>query len=129
MAEVNCLSQHLCSPREGHLNYICKVFRYLHNNLSKNQERIAFDPACVKKGEKLFEIYTGELEYWKEFYPDTAEAHPRKKLEPLVETITVPVYVDKNHAGNLANRRSHSGILIYTNSSLINFYIKKHNTV
>ena len=29
----------------------------------------------------------------------------------------------------MANRRSHSGILIYVNNALINFYSKRHNTV
>ena len=28
----------------------------------------------------------------------------------------------------MANRRSHSGILIYVNNTLINFYSKRHNT-
>ena len=34
-----------------------------------------------------------------------------------------------NHAGKLANRRSHYGILIYINNKLINFYNKIQNTV
>ena len=34
-----------------------------------------------------------------------------------------------NHAGNLANRRSHSGILIYVNNALILTFSKRQNTV
>ena len=70
-------------------------------------------------------------ESWKigrTFYPDAAEDNTRKNLEPLGEPVTVRVYVDANHAGNLSNRRSHSGILIYVNNSLINFYSNRHNT-
>ena len=52
-----------------------------------------------------------------------------KKLEPVGGDVTVWVYVYTNHAGNLANRRSHSGILIYFNSAPIKFYIKRQNTV
>ena len=50
-------------------------------------------------------------------------------MEPLGEPVTICIYVDANHAGNLANRRSHSGILIYFDNLLINFYSKGQNTV
>ena len=50
-------------------------------------------------------------------------------MEPLGEPVTVRVYVDTNHEGNLANMGSHSGILICVKNTLINFYIKIQNTV
>ena len=50
-------------------------------------------------------------------------------MEPLGEHVTVWFYVDADHTGNLENGRSHSGILIYVNNALINFYIKRQNTV
>ena len=129
MTEVSCLSQHLFSPREGNLNSVYKIFRYLHKNLSNNPGRIAFDPDCVTKDDKVFEESTRDMEYWNEFYLGELEAHLRKKLEPLGESVTVWIYVDTNHAVNLANRRSHSSILIYVNYALIKLYIKRHNTV
>ena len=64
----------------------------------------------------------------KDFHPDSAEDNTRKKLELLGETVTVRVYVNVNHAGNLENRMSHSWILIYF-SELINFYSKINYTV
>ena len=69
------------------------------------------------------------MEYWKDFSPDAEESHLRKKFEPLGRTVIIHVYVDTNHAGKLGKRRPHSGILVYVNSSLINFYIKRQNTV
>ena len=87
MTEVICLSQHLCSPCEGHLNDVYKIFRYLHNKLSNNPGRIAFDPACAHIEEKLFEGSTIELDDWKDFYPDAEETHLRNKLEPLRELL------------------------------------------
>ena len=69
------------------------------------------------------------MKYWKNFYLDEAEDRLRKNLEPLGETVTFWVYVDANHAGNLSNRRSQSGILIYVNNELINFYSKRQNAV
>ena len=64
------------------------------------------------------------MEDWKDFYLDAEEDHLKKKLELLGGPVTVGVYVDANQAGNLANRRSHSGILIYFNNEMINFYRK-----
>ena len=37
--------------------------------------------------------------------------------------------MDANHAGNMANRRSHSRIIIYVNNSPIIWYSKQQNTV
>ena len=68
------------------------------------------------------------MEDWKDFYLDAAEAHPSNKLESLMEPVTIWFYVDTNHVGSLANRKSHSGILIYVNNTLIKFYIKRQNT-
>ena len=69
-----------------------------------------------------FEGSTRELDNWKDFYLDAAEAHPREKLEPMGEPVTVRVCIYAKHPGSLANSRSHSGILIFVNNSLIKFY-------
>ena len=50
-------------------------------------------------------------------------------IKPLGRPVTIRTYVDANHAGNLANRRSHTGILIYINNSPIIWYSKRQNTV
>ena len=107
MTEVSFLSQNLCSPREGLLNDVYKVFSCLQNNLSNNPGRMAFDTAFVYTYKKLFKGSTRDLDYWKYFYPDSVEDHPRKNFEPLGEPVTVQVYLDANHAWNLSNRKSH----------------------
>jgi hypothetical protein len=48
--------------------------------------------------------------------------------EPLGNPVVIATYVDANHAGNLANKRSHTGILIYVNNALIHWYSKWQNT-
>ena len=58
MTEVSFLSQHLYLPREGHLNAVYKVSRYLRNILSNNPGRIAFDTDCVYTDKKVFEVVT-----------------------------------------------------------------------
>ena len=126
--EVSCLSQHLCAPREGHMKAAYQIFRYLQKNLTKNPGRIAFDPLLEHDDEGIF---GGPLnkEEWADFYPDACEVMPREMLEPLGNPMLLRVWVDANHAGNLANRRSHSGILIYANNALIQWYSKRQNTV
>jgi hypothetical protein len=122
--EVSCLSQHLCNPREGHLLAVYKVFRYLQVNLKKIPGRLVFDSKMVHTDERLFETSVTNTQEWFDFYPDAAEAFPGKHLTPLGNPVRIRAYVDANHAGNLANRRSHTGILIYVNNSPIIWYSK-----
>ena len=54
---------------------------------------------------------------------------PSNMLELLGKSVHVCVWVDANYAGNQANRRSHSEILVYVNNALIINYSKRQNTV
>ena len=129
MTEVSCLSQILCSPREGHLNAVCEFFRYLQKNPSKNPGKIAFDPDFVPTYEQVFEGIPRELEVWNNFYSYADKSFLRNKMEPLGEPLIFRVYVDANHAGSLLKWRSQYGILIYVNNALIKFYSKIQNRV
>lgn len=129
MTEVSCLSQHMCEPRVGHLDAVYNIFRYLQRNMNKNKGRIGFDPVIPFIDPMLFSNSSQNLEHWKDFYPDAQEPIPNNMPEPLGNPVDTSAYVDANHAGNLANRRSHSGILIYVNNSPILWYSKRQNTV
>lgn len=130
LTEVSVLSQYLCNPREGHLATVYKIFRYLQANMNKNPGRICFDASSVNDvDERLFANGSLDPELWKDFYPDAAEALPGKEVEALGNPVRIRCYVDANHAGNMVNRRSHSGILIYINNSPIIWYSKRQNTV
>ena len=50
-------------------------------------------------------------------------------LEALGKYVVIKPYVDANHAGNIANRRSSYGIIIYVNNAPIIWYSKRQNTV
>ena len=65
MTEVSSLYQHLLSPREGHLNDVYNILRYLQKNLSNNPERISFDLACVHTYDTVLEGSTRYLKNWK----------------------------------------------------------------
>ena len=47
----------------------------------------------------------------------------------LVNIFFIKAYVDGNHAVNMANRRSHSGIIVYVNNAPTNWCSKLQNTV
>ena len=54
---------------------------------------------------------------------------PRHIPEALGNYFAIKYYVDAKHAGKLANRRSHSGIIIYVNNAPIVWYSKIQNIV
>ena len=68
-------------------------------------------------------------EEWADFYPDAFEALPWKMSDALGKGVCIRTYVDGNRAGNLANRGSHTGIIVYVNNALIIWYSKHQNTV
>ena len=54
---------------------------------------------------------------------------PRHMPEALGNYVVITAYVHYNHAGNITNRRSYSGISIYVNNTPIIWYSKLHNIV
>jgi hypothetical protein len=129
MTEVSCLSQHLCSPRVGHLDAAYMIFRFMQKELKRNTGRIAFDPAIPPCLDGAIGPDNVIREHWKEFYPEASDEAPPNMPEPRGNPVVIATYVDANHAGNLANRRSHTSILIYVNNALIHWYSKRQNTV
>ena len=119
----------MCYPREGHINDVYLVFGYLQKNLGKNPGRMTYDPIYDSTYYNVFEFVTRDLDEWKYLYPDAQEIRPRHMLEALGKYVLIKAYVDDNHTGNMENRRSHSGIIIYVNNAPIICYSKRQNTV
>ena len=69
--------------------------------------------------DNVFEIVGRDLYGWKYFYPNAQEMMPRHMPEALGKYVMIKAYVDANHSGNMTNRRSHSGIIIYVNNAPI----------
>ena len=66
-----------------------------------------------------FEVVERYLDEWKYFYPDAQEIMPRHMTEAPGIYVVIKAYLGANHAVNMANRRSHSGIIIYVNNAPI----------
>ena len=63
------------------------------------------------------------------FYPDNEELLPPNRPKSRGCSMTIRIYADADHAGNLETWRSHTGILIYLNNSLIIWFSKRQNAV
>jgi hypothetical protein len=66
---------------------------------------------------------------WSDIYGDVQEELPPRMPKPLGNPVELHCFVDADHAGNLATRRSHTGIIIFINKAPIIWYSKRQNTV
>ena len=62
LTEVSCLYQKLCSPREGHLDAVYRIFRHLQNNLGNNPLRMAYNPMYETTDGNVFEFVGRDLD-------------------------------------------------------------------
>ena len=83
LTKVSCLSQNFCYPREGHLDDVYRIFRYLYKNLGKNPGRMAYYPMYEPTYDHVFEVVGRDLYAWKYLYPDAQEIIPRHIPEAL----------------------------------------------
>ena len=127
LVEVSVLSQYQCSPREGHLAAIYRIFWYLKCKLKDCVGRLVFDSVIPRVDEQIF--HPQEKDVWREFYPDAEEPLPPNAPQPRGRPVEISCYVDADHAGNMVTRRSHTGIIIYINNAPIIWYSKRQNTV
>jgi len=85
---------------------------------------MVFDDAPVTFSQADFQSFD-----WTDFYGNVKEVIPPNAPKPRGNPVQTTAFVDANHAGNQITRRSHSGILIYCNSSPIVWYSKAQATV
>ena len=130
LLEVSLLSQYLAQPRIGHLQQVFNIFRYLKSHTSNPwlvSDQADYDIEWSSKN--------GEPSPWelskamREIYYDAKDELPPNMPKPLGRPVNINAFVDADHAGNLATRRSHTGILIFVNMAPITWYSKRQNTV
>lgn len=122
LLEVSLLSSHLAQPREGHLEAVYNIFAYLNKQV---HPPIVLDNKVIHMNESAF-----VKSNWKEsIYGDVEEEIPPNAPRPLGNPVFMTCFVDANHAGEHATRRSHTGFIIYLNNAPTDWYSKKQNTV
>jgi hypothetical protein len=108
LVSVSLLSRYLAQARQGHLQQVYHIFVYLK---------------CYNE-ESRFEKCD-----WAEFYPGAKDFIPPDMPEVLGKSVAMTCFVDADHAGCKATRRSHTGVIIYINKPPILWYSKRQTTI
>jgi hypothetical protein len=64
-------------------------------------------------------------EDWKAFYGKVKEAIPPNAPPARGRSVTICIYVDADHAGNMVTRRSRTGYAQFINNAVVNWFYKK----
>ena len=118
---VSMLSRYLVTAREGHLEQVFHVFAYLK---SHERSTMVFDDTEPNFDERRFKTCD-----WSEYYPNAVEKIPRDMPVARGKPVVMSCFVDADHAGCRATRRSHTGIIIFINRAPILWFSKRQNTV
>ena len=101
------MSKHLALPRKGHLKQVLNIMGYLKTH---KKMRLLFDCGYPTVNERWFKNHD-----WFDFYRDAKEAIPPNMPEARRHGVIVTCFVDVNHGGNLKDRKSQTGVLIFIN--------------
>lgn len=121
MYATSVMSSHMAMPREGHLDQVFHIFAYLKRF---GRSSMVFNDIMPEFNEALFRQAD-----WKGDYPDATEPLPPNAPEARGQYVNLTCFVDADHAGCRATRRSHTGFIIFINKAPIMFFSKRQNTV
>ena len=118
---VSMLSRFLAAPRQVHLDQVFHIFAYLK---AHERSSLVFDDTIPIIDENRFQPCD-----WTESYPGAEEPTPTRAPEIRANSVQMTAFVDADHAGCRATRRSQSGIIIFLNRAPTLQYSKRQNTV
>jgi hypothetical protein len=121
IVETGKLLRYCVSPRLGHLEQVLHIFAYLKRFSSC---LMIFNWHEPKIDESKFKVCD-----WTSHYPGAKEAIPSNMPEPRGKSVVTRCYVDADHAGCLATRRLHTGVLILVIEAPMLWYSKRQITV
>jgi hypothetical protein len=105
------------APREGHLEAMKRVFRYL-KKFPKG--KIVIDSSYRNNSKFVSKDHDG----WKEFYRDAYKEMPGRMPTPFGKKAQITCYVDANHAHDTVTHQSVLAILLFVNNTPIQWYLK-----
>ena len=117
--EVSMLAAYSAAPRQGHLAAILHLFAYLKKN---PKSKMVFDPSNMEHDPQ-------EAHDWSDFYNPQEEPKPSDMPSPRGRSMQITAFVDSDHAGDLVNRRSRTGVIIFCGRSPIVFHTKKQGSI
>jgi hypothetical protein len=110
------------APREGLLKAVKRMLAYL-KTLPKG--RVIIDTSYPNHSEYLVD----DLPNWKDFYPDAGEEIPTDLPMSNGSKVRMTVYVDADHAHDLATRRYITSILVMLNNTALRWVSKRQKTL
>ena len=121
--EVSMMSSHLALPRIGHLKEVLHIFAYLKKH---HNSEMVFDPTPVDFDRSLFEKQDWSFSQYG--CEELVEELPDGMPEPRGQSMTMRVFVDSDHAGDLLTRRSRTGFVVLLNGAPIYWNSKKQTS-
>jgi len=121
--EVSMMSSHLAMPRAGHLKEVLHIFAYLKKH---HNSEMVFDPTPVQFDRSLFERQDWSFSQYG--CEEMVEELPDGMPVPLGQSMTMRVYVDSDHAGDMLTRRSRTGYVVLLNGAPIYWNSKKQTS-
>ena len=121
--EVSILLQYQAMPRQGHLEQIFHIFRFLEN---KKKLTLHMDPDLPNIDYSLF---TTNVEDFHPMYRDAKDKLPHGMPKARGRGLSLTAWVDASHGANKVTRRSHTGFVIFLNRAPVMWYSKRQNTV
>ena len=120
---VSVMSSYMSAPRIGHLVEVLHVFAYLKLKPNLSLVLDAREPILKR------DVSLCAENSWGDFYPEAIESIPSNMPEPRGRAVSTHTFVDADRAGNLANRRSHTGMVLFLQSAPIIWVSKRQKTV
>ena len=119
--ETSAMASMMAMPREGHLNVLYQMFAFLKN---KHNGVMVFDPTEPDIDTDMF-----PREDWSAtpYFPCKEEI-PGNAPEPRGIGFIIRAFVDSDHAGDIATRRSRTGFMIFLNSAPVYWYSKRQGS-
>lgn len=121
--EVSMMSSHLALPRKGHLKELYHIISYLKAH--PNAEMV-FDRTPIRPDMSMFERQ--DCSYSAYGYKSLKEELPSNMPKSLGPSMTMHVFDDADHAGDLITCRSRTGFIVFLNNSPIYWSSKKQNS-
>ena len=121
LLETSLMSSYLALPREGQLEQVLHMVGYLKEH---KKMRLMFDSNKPFTDERWLREYD-----WFDFYRHAKESIPPNMPEARGLDVSISAFVDANLAGNLKDRRSQSGVLIFVNKAPIQWFSKRQASV
>ena len=118
---TSSISRFSACPREGHLARALRVFGFLKKRPNRRYVVNSRYPILRGGEEALRKAFTQELG---DLYPDAAEELDANLPTPLVEDISITVFVDSDHGNDKLTRRSITGLIAFLGRTPA-FYLSK----